>query len=176
MRHEIAPVHCAATAIGIRRANCADIPALVSIEERSFPTDRMTVRNFRYAITRAKAVFLVAERGDRVAGYGLVALHAGTPIGRLSSFAVAPEHRLTGVARRLLAALETAAADRGCRSIRLEVRRDNGAAIALYHRAGYSVFGVYSDYYEDGMTALRLEKPLASRPAAPLPTGAGFDR
>ncbi len=160
MRHEIDPVHCAATVLSFRRALLADIPALMAIEDRSFPTDRMDRRNFRYAITRLKGCFLVAETDGRVTGYGLVAFHAGTRIARLTSFAVDPERRRHGIARRLLAALESAASAHGCRSIRLEVRRDNTPAIALYTRTGYGVFGLYLDYYADGMAALRLEKSL----------------
>lgn len=140
----------------------------------------MSPRNFRYAITQAKAAFLVAVSGERIAGYGLVALHAGTRIGRLSSFAVDPQFRRFGIARRLLAELERAAAVGGCRSIRLEVRRDNSAAIALYTHAGFSMFGVYPNYYEDNMAALRLEKPLTAAPddkvADRSPTGRDADR
>ncbi|MBY6263313.1 N-acetyltransferase [Azospirillum sp. 412522] len=165
MLHESDPVHCDATRIGIRRAETADIPALLAIEERSFATDRMTERNFRYAIRKAKGVVLVAYRQvpnvqSMAIAYGVVGFHAGTPFARLTSFAVAPGNRGRGVGHRLLAELEKAAADHGCRGMRLEVRANNAAAIGLYTTAGYRRFAVYSDYYEDGMAALRLEKIL----------------
>ncbi|ANC91278.1 N-acetyltransferase [Azospirillum humicireducens] len=188
MRHEIDPVHCDAAFIVIRRARAADIPALLAIEEQSFATDRMTWRNFRYAILKAKGVVLVAERqegdrpknwpenwqgdssagcpsgaGNRPVAYGVLGFHAGTPFARLTSFAVEPASRSRGIARRLLSALEDAAAAHGCAGLRLEVRADNMAAIALYSAAGYRRFAVYPAYYEDDMTALRLEKPLTAR-------------
>lgn len=165
MRHEIASVHCAATPLSFRRAVVADLPALLLIESVSFPTDRMTARHFRYAITQAKGACMVAVRDGQVVGYGQIAVHARTPIGRLSSFAVHPENRRLGVARALLAALEDEAAALGCNAVRLEVRRDNTAALALYLRTGYVQFSQYPDYYEDGMTALRLEKRLPETPA-----------
>jgi ribosomal protein S18 acetylase RimI-like enzyme len=165
MRHEIDPVHCAAPKISFRRGIVADISALAAIEAQSFPTDRMSLRNFRYAITRAKAIFLVAVQHGRPAGYGLVALHSRTRIGRLSSFAIDPGCRRAGVGRTLLAALEAEAAALGCRSIRLEVRCDNEAALALYTHSGYVRFGVYPNYYEDDATALRLQKTLVHPPA-----------
>ncbi|MFP5512799.1 MAG: GNAT family N-acetyltransferase [Alphaproteobacteria bacterium] len=152
---------------------------MLAIEERSFATDRMTRRNFRYAILKAKGVVLVAGRqvgdrsggrpsdiGNRPVGYGVLGFHAGTPLARLTSFAVEPDSRGQGIARRLLSALEDAAAAHGCRGLRLEVRADNAAAIALYAGAGYRRFAVYPAYYEDDMAALRLEKPLAARPPA----------
>lgn len=164
MRHEIASVHCAATPLAFRHAAATDIPALLLIEAVSFPTDRMTARNFRYAVTQAKGACMVAVQDGRVVGYGQIAVHARTPIGRLSSFAVHPESRRLGVARALLGALEDEAAALGCSAVRLEVRRDNTAALALYLRSGYVQFGQYPDYYEDGMTALRLEKRFSHQP------------
>ncbi len=183
MRHEIDPVHCDAACIVIRRATVADIPTLLAIEEQSFATDRMTRRNFRYAILKAKGVVLVADCqvgdwsgdrsndcpsdiGSRPAAYGVLGFHAGTPLARLTSFAVEPGCRGRGIARRLLSALEDAAAAHGCSGLRLEVRADNAAAIALYTAAGYRRFAVYPAYYEDDMAALRLEKPLAARSPA----------
>lgn len=179
MRHEIDPVHCDAACIVIRRAVAADIPALLAIEEQSFATDRMTRRNFRYAILKAKGVVLVADcqvgsrsddcpsgMGRRPVAYGVLGFHAGTPLARLTSFAVEPGKRGRGIARRLLSALEDAAAAHGCAGLRLEVRADNVAAIALYTAAGYRRFAVYPTYYEDDMAALRLEKPLAARSPA----------
>ncbi|WP_158280225.1 GNAT family N-acetyltransferase [Azospirillum sp. TSH100] len=142
----------------------------MAIEERSFATDRMTQRNFRYAIRQAKGVVLVAYRqapdvqdaqdDPQPGAYGVVGFHAGTPFARLTSFAVAPDQRGQGLGRRLLTVLEQAAAGHGCRGMRLEVRADNAAAIALYTAAGYRRFAEYPDYYEDGMAALRLEKTL----------------
>ncbi|GLR78610.1 GNAT family N-acetyltransferase [Azospirillum oryzae] len=167
MLHESDPVHCDAAFIRIRHAELADIAALLAIEEQSFPTDQMTQRNFRYAIHKAKGVVLTAYRqvpnvGGLPLAYGVVSFHAGTRFARLTSFAVAPGNRGQGIGRRLLAALEAAAAAHGCRGMRLEVRADNAAAIALYTAAGYRRFAEYPDYYEDGMAALRLEKPLFS--------------
>lgn len=160
MRYETDPVHCAATTIAFRPAEPADASMLLALEERCFPTDRMTRRNILYAIRHAKGAFLVAETGGRLAGYGVLGFRAGTPIARLTSFAVDPARRRAGIARRLLGELERAAAAHGCGSVRLEVRSDNDPAIGLYTAAGYAPFAVYHDYYEDGMSALRLEKPL----------------
>ncbi|MFD1624289.1 GNAT family N-acetyltransferase [Azospirillum griseum] len=168
----IAPVYCAATARAFRRAVLPDLPDLLAIEAACFPTDQMTARQFRHAITKAKGVCLVALRDAVVVGYGQVATHARTPIGRLTSLAVHPDHRRFGVARALLTALEEAAQALGCDRVRLEVRRDNTAALALYLRSGYTPFGLYEDYYEDGMAALRLERrfPLRDTVPAIVPT------
>ena len=103
------------------------------------------------------------------AGYAMVNFHAGTSLARLYSFAVDEIYRGQGVATRLLSAAEQAARSHECLYLRLEVRRDNTPAIELYKRNGYREFGVYTDYYEDHMEALRLEKRLGNvGPSAPL--------
>lgn len=146
----------------LRPAGVTDIPALLRIETRSFRTDRLSRRNFQHLLTKANAACLVAARGEAVVGYAIVLFNAGTSLARLYSFAVDPAWRGQGVARRLLTAAEDAARAHGCVYLRLEVRRDNAAAIALYKAAGFREFGTYPDYYEDHMEALRLEKRLSA--------------
>ena len=51
---------------------------------------------------------------------------------------------------------------RGCDRLRLEVREKNRPAIALYETLGYQRIGRYENYYQDGASALRFEKQLAS--------------
>ncbi|MGQ9370810.1 ribosomal protein S18-alanine N-acetyltransferase [Azospirillum sp. A39] len=164
------PPACApAASPQLRRAQPSDIPALLAIEERCFVTDRLSRRSFQYLLTRANAATLVEIHDGAVAGYAMILFHAGTLLARLYSFAVDPAFRGRGVGRRLLAAAEQEARGHECIYVRLEVRRDNAAAIALYKDAGYREFGVYSDYYEDHMEALRLEKLLGGRgTTAPL--------
>ncbi|HYG85769.1 MAG TPA: GNAT family N-acetyltransferase/peptidase C39 family protein [Azospirillum sp.] len=155
--------------ITLRQAQPFDIPALLAIEERSFVTDRLTRRSFHYMITKANAAVLVECHGDVIAGYALVLFHAGTSLARLYSFAVDPAYRGQGVGTRLMHAAEQTARSHECLYLRLEVRRDNSPAIDLYKRNGYHEFGVYADYYEDHMEALRLEKRLGNvGPSAPL--------
>lgn len=156
-------------AMELRAATAADIGALLGIEQRCFRTDRLTRRSFHYLLTRANATALVETHGGRPVGYALVLFHAGTSLARLYSFAVDPDWRGRGVGRRLLEAAEQAARAHDCLYLRLEVRRDNAAAITLYKSVGYREFGVYNDYYEDHMEALRLEKRLGNvGPSAPL--------
>jgi ribosomal-protein-alanine acetyltransferase len=144
----------------VRVATLADVPALLRIEDRCFSTDRLTRRSFNHLLRRGNATCLVATEGDVLAGYALLLFNAGTSLARLYSFAVDPDHRRKGIAEMLLEAGEKAAVDHDAAYIRLEVRRDNTPAIALYKKHGYREFGTFPDYYEDHMEALRLEKRL----------------
>jgi ribosomal protein S18 acetylase RimI-like enzyme/predicted double-glycine peptidase len=154
----------------IRPAEDADIPALVRIENRSFRTDRMSPRSFRYMISRANGATLVdVDRRGNIRGYALVLFSRGTPLARLYSIAVDPSHRREGIGRALLAASEHAARKAHAAYMRLEVRADDKRTQSLYYRAGYRRFGFHAAYYEDRGDAVRMQKAIAPGPAPTAP-------
>jgi len=144
----------------IRPAELRDIDALVAIENRCFTTDRLSRRSFRHILARGHARTLLEEADGVVRGYVMVLFHIGTSLARLYSIAVDPAWRERGIGPALVEAVEQAARDEGCVSMRLEIRRDNPASITLFRRFGYRQFGTHADYYEDHMEALRFEKTL----------------
>lgn len=148
-------------AITIRPARLEDLDRLVQVEHRSFTTDRFSRRTFRYLLTRANAVTLVAELDAKIIGYVTVLFHQNTFLARLYSIAVDPAFRGLGVGSKLIEAAEQLALAHDCVTLRLEVRQDNASAIRLYQAHGYKPLGTVPDYYEDHMDALRMEKFLA---------------
>lgn len=144
----------------IRKAILSDLDALVALENRSFETDRLSRRSFRYLLTKANAITLVAKDKGGLVGYVTVLFNAGTSLARLYSIAVDETVNGRGTGRALVMAAEQAAIEGECVVMRLEVRRDNAASLALFRRLGYREFGSYRDYYEDHMEALRFEKEL----------------
>jgi len=145
----------------IRPATPSDIAALVAIENASFPGDRLDRRRFRYLLTEANSVTFVDVDGAAVRGYILLLLRTGWRGARVYSVATHPAHLGCGVAARLLTAAEHWAAAHGCMEVRLEVRADNAASLALFRSRGYIAFGRHAAYYHDGMDALRLRRTLA---------------
>lgn len=148
----------ASTAIAYRVADEGDIDALVDLERRSFDTDLLSRRSFRWMIRRGNGWLELAEDADGLLGYALVLFHKGTSLARLYSMAVDARARGRGLGRRLLERAEVEAQRRGSVYMRLEVRPDNAHAIALYESLGYRKFAVFDDYYEDHSDALRYEK------------------
>lgn len=61
--------------------------------------------------------------------------------------AVAPERRAAGLGRHLLETSMDRALARGARTMFLEVRDGNSAALALYHALGFTEIGRRRDYY-----------------------------
>lgn len=152
--------------IHIRAARTNDVDRLVEIEASAFDVDRISRRSFRNLVSADSAIVLVAEdcapdpHACRIVGYAAILLRRGTGLARLYSLAIAPESLGLGIGRKLLEAAESAAFDRDRIALRLEVREDNAAAIALYRARHFRSIGRYLDYYADHMPALRFEKTL----------------
>jgi ribosomal-protein-alanine N-acetyltransferase len=107
---------------------------------------------------QAHAICLAAtDAGGVLRGYA-----AGTIVAdeaEVLNLAVAPAFRRRGVARALLAALLDALEARGARSLFLEVRASNSAALALYRAFGFRELGRRIGYYraphEDAITMVK---------------------
>ncbi|MDX1451458.1 MAG: peptidase C39 family protein [Oleiphilaceae bacterium] len=149
-----------AQALELRPARMKDLDGLLALEQQCFQHDRLSRRSFRHWIQDAKGILLVLEEGGSIRAYGLVWCLQGTRLARLYSMAVHPEERGRGLAFTLLETLEQHARERGFLTMRLEVDTRNQAAIRLYERSGYRIFGEYHDYYDDHGDALRMHKPL----------------
>jgi ribosomal protein S18 acetylase RimI-like enzyme len=145
----------------IREAQYSDLDALVDIENRSFETDKLSRRNLGRLLKKGNATTILDEEDGRIRGYALVLYNRGTSLARLYSIVVDRDFRGLGIGSRLLDAAEKDALENECVIMRLEVRKDNEDAIALYKTRGYRLFTVVPDYYSDGMEALRFEKSLA---------------
>jgi len=147
---------------GLRPARRDDVDALVGLEQRCFPGDRLTRARFLALLRRPTAAFVVADDDDATGldGYALLLSRRGSTIARLYSIAVDQGARGRGLGRRLVAAAEELARRRGAARLRLEVRADNDAAIALYRGLGFHDFAIHADYYDDGTDAVRFEKAL----------------
>jgi len=124
-------------------------------------------------LTRAKASLFVVESeagsGGGLLGYGLVLFHLGTALARLYSLAVHPSARGRGIGLQLLAHAEAEARRHDCVALRLEVRADNEAAIALYEGRAYRRLMPLPHYYDDDADGWRYEKRMRFSPAPTVP-------
>jgi ribosomal protein S18 acetylase RimI-like enzyme len=154
--------------IVVRAAEPADLEAIHALEVAAFATDRLSRRALRRFIAAPHRPLIVAKFGAALAGYALLAVRKGGRTARIYSLAVDSRQGRRGVGRALLQACERWARGHGRLALRLEVRYDNAAAIALYEKLGYRQFGRYPGYYADGAEALRFEKSLR-KPAIDRP-------
>ena len=135
-----------------------DLLRVAQIEAESFP-DPWTARSFAETLRRHGVVGLAVEDGSgRLAGYGICSLAADE--GEILNLAVGQASRGQGLGRVLLRAMLAQLRLGGVRSVFLEVRPSNEAAIALYRDEGFKVFGTRQAYYrqprEDALTMVLL--------------------
>ena len=106
--------------------------------------------------------FLVVYRcGEAVACGGVRRSCDG--IAELKRMYVVPGHRRAGIARRLLAALERAAAELGYRLLRLETGTAQPEAMALYASSGYRPIDNFG-YYAGQPLSRSFQKRLRPAP------------
>jgi DNA-binding MarR family transcriptional regulator/GNAT superfamily N-acetyltransferase len=97
-----------------------------------------------HELTPPAGVFLIARLGGRPIGCGALKAKERR-IGDVKRMWVAAEARGLGIGRRLLAALEAEARQRGLETLRLETNRSLIEAQALYRRAGYREVAPFND-------------------------------
>ena len=130
--------------VEVRRLAYSDLPAVIAIERRSFPTP-WSLAMFVLELSKTSGVCLAAQLGDDLLGYVICSRY--DQVWHLMNIAVAPERRRSGVASRLLGRLLEEA--RGVLPVTLEVRVSNHQAIAMYERFGFRSAGVRPRYYHD---------------------------
>ncbi|MGN6170073.1 MAG: ribosomal protein S18-alanine N-acetyltransferase [Solirubrobacteraceae bacterium] len=151
------------SSIAIRSLNYSDLPQVLAIERRSFPTP-WSLAMFVLELSRPAGVCLAMTqveqaRGGRglegggraragqqqLLGYLVCSRYAGD--WHIMNIAVDPTTRRRGLATALLEEL-FARAGRD-RAYTLEVRTSNSPAIALYERFGFRPAGLRKRYYQD---------------------------
>jgi ribosomal-protein-alanine N-acetyltransferase len=131
--------------VEIRRLTYADLPQVIAIERRSFPTP-WSLAMFVLELSKPSGICLAAVRDGRVVGY-LVCSRYDT-VWHLMNVAVDETLRRGGIATTLLDHLFERADGPGAQYT-LEVRLSNDPAIALYERFGFHSAGLRRGYYHD---------------------------
>jgi ribosomal-protein-alanine N-acetyltransferase len=131
--------------LNLRRLTYADLPQVIAIERRAFPTP-WSLAMFVLELSKPSGICLAALRDDRIVGY-LVCSRYDT-VWHVMNIAVDERLRRTGIAIALLERLFERA-DRPGVQYTLEVRLSNGPAIALYERFGFHSAGLRRGYYHD---------------------------
>jgi len=144
----------------IRRLTYADLPQVIAIERRAFPTP-WSLAMFVLELSKPSGVCLAALRDGRLVAYCVCSRY--DTVWHLMNIAVDPDKQRQGIATALLAALNERVNDDQAR-FTLEVRRSNAPAISLYERHGYRAAGLRRRYYQDnGEDAMIMWSTPATR-------------
>jgi [ribosomal protein S18]-alanine N-acetyltransferase len=128
----------------VRRLAYSDLPAVISIERRSFPAP-WSLAMFVLELSKPSGICLAASEGGALAGYLVCSRY--DRVWHLMNVAVAPERRRRGVASRMIERLVEEGG--GALPFTLEVRASNREAIAMYEQLGFRSAGVRPRYYRD---------------------------
>jgi len=131
--------------VRVRRLTYADLPQVMGIERRAFPTP-WSLAMFVLELSKPSGVCLAATLEGRMVGYLICSRYEA--VWHIMNIAVDPNEWRRGVGSALLAQLYTRIGAGDAR-FTLEVRRSNHAAIRLYERDGFRAAGMRRRYYQD---------------------------
>jgi ribosomal-protein-alanine N-acetyltransferase len=145
--------------------------------DRLFELDRVcfsagvaySLREFQWLLRSRKALCLIAKdvgpsAGDTLAGFAIAqqATIRKSSGGHIVTIDVAPDFRRRGVGRMLMEQIEARMKAAGASWLRLEVAENNAAARGFYLGLGFLPLGRISNYYEDSIDAIVMEKKIAA--------------
>lgn len=133
----------------IRTLGYGDLPQVIAIERRAFPTP-WSLAMFVLELSKPSSICLAAvepdgSRSGKLLGYTICSRYAD--VWHVMNIAVDPPRRRRGVGTALLASLIERAGPG--ESYTLEVRPSNPGAITLYERFGFRSAGTRPRYYRD---------------------------
>lgn len=133
--------------VDIRPMKIEDLPTVLAIENRAFPSP-WSEHVFRTEIEKnAYADYIVALHDEEIVGYAGMWLF--TREAHITNIAVSPGQRGRRIGAQLLVSLMRRALLRGAERMTLEVRVSNTAARTFYTNYGFVRRGVRPGYYTD---------------------------
>ena len=141
----------------VRPMKEVDLDQVLAIEQACFPR-AWNRDHFLAEITSVQSTPVVVDLDGSVAGY--LCLTVLLDEAEILDVAVAPAFQGKGIGAALVAWACSEALRQGADLIRLEVRSTSLPAIMLYERSGFVRCGIRKAYYEQGIDAFLMEKPL----------------
>ena len=142
----------------MRHLTAADIDELCALERRCF-SDAWSRQSLLFELTDEHRIYIGLFDGQQLtAAAGLFFL---LDTGEILTVATDPAYRRHGLAKTLLHELLDSAKKKGLKTLHLEVRVSNAAAITLYEALGFVTVSRRRNYYEQpAEDALVLQKTI----------------
>jgi ribosomal protein S18 acetylase RimI-like enzyme len=141
----------------LRPARAEDAAAMAEMSRTQIEAGlawRYTPRRVAALIRDRETVALVAHDGTAILGFAV--MQFGDERAHLMLLCVQPQRRQRGIGRRLVGWLLASARVAGIEQIELELRADNGVALAFYRRLGFAESQLVPDYYGGSLSAQRM--------------------
>ena len=134
------------------------VAAVVEMERQCF-SDHWREKSVASELDNPLSLWLIAEADGVVAGY--VGSQTVLDSADMMNLAVSQDFRRQGIGEQLVNSLTEALAEKGVKTLLLEVRISNEPAKQLYQKLGFEIVGKRPRYYEKPREdALILRKEL----------------
>ncbi|HHW45768.1 MAG TPA: ribosomal protein S18-alanine N-acetyltransferase [Clostridiales bacterium] len=130
--------------ISIVEMNQDHIPSAATLEKICFSMP-WSENSFASAMSANTRFFAALLDGKLIAYCGMQVIDSE---GFITNIAVHPDYRRQGIGRKVLKHLISFAQNNNIKSISLEVRQSNTAAIKLYESEGFECVGTRKNFYE----------------------------
>jgi ribosomal-protein-alanine acetyltransferase len=146
-----------------------DIDDVLMLAARFVEAPHWTRRDYEQILRPAPAVALtrcsvVALSDGSLTGFAVASWLPQETAAEVEGLVVAEAYRRQGIGSALIGTCMAWAAKSGATNMRLEVRASNAAALALYHRHGFSAVGRRRAYYLSPIEdAVLLQAPMGSQ-------------
>ncbi|MET3661157.1 GNAT family N-acetyltransferase [Aquamicrobium ahrensii] len=117
-----------------------------------------SMASLRARLTHPHSEFLVADDGEAISGMAFATAIDDGKLVLLRQLYVLPQKQGAGVGAMLLEEIEQCFPE--ARMVRVEVERENAAAVSFYRARGFSDFGRPAQTHPE-VSILVMEKPLA---------------
>jgi ribosomal protein S18 acetylase RimI-like enzyme len=154
------------TPLQLRPARLSEAPAMAGMSRTLVEAGlgwRYTPPRMAALIDDPDTVTLVACESAQL--HGMAVMHFGETQAHLVLLCVAAAQQRLGIGRRLVDWLLASAQVAGIHSVGLELRADNPAALAFYHRLGFSETRLVPGYYDGRIAARRMQRMLGPETA-----------
>ena len=146
--------------ITYRQPMALDIPTLVVLDKEYFPYSPWSPAQFKeeFAGIPSTRFFELAISDNEIVGYAGVIAPGPDAVADILTVTVIDGFRRQGIAKRLIADIESYCQSKGSSAVMLEVATDNTGAIALYENLGYTQISKRSNYYGSKKDAFVMQK------------------
>lgn len=139
----------------IEQAGLRDLTALRALEKVCFPVDAWAMLDLVAVLSFPHIIRLKAVVQGQMVGFIAGDVNREEKVAWIATVGVLPEMRGRGIGTALMNACE---AKVPLDTLRLCVRKTNVGAIRLYEALGYRKINEWIKYYQDGESAIVMEK------------------
>jgi ribosomal-protein-alanine N-acetyltransferase len=143
--------------VTLREYRAGDWEVMHALDVACFePVFQFSRRAMQYFAEARRAVTVLAEAEDELVGFCIAEVEG--PVGYVVTLDVVQAWRRQGLARRLMAEIETRVHAAGAMEMALHVFTGNVSAMQFYEGIGYGRVGMVKGFYGRGLDALVYRK------------------